>query len=211
MNFKIMFCVTLFRILFMKFIIKSAKDIRIGNIIILNNKPMVILRSDVNSSSRTSLIYKWKMKNLLTNTQQENVFRGDDKFKVIILDKKVITYSYFSYPLYIFVDTNYQQYEINEKNLGDVLHYLKYGMICEAIFYEDQIISVELPINIVRQIIYSEPAIKGNTSGNVFKKAKIENAIQKHQYTIMVPLFVIQHDLIEIDTRTNEYKKTIRI
>lgn len=195
----------------MKFVIKFVKEIRVGNIIILDNKPMIILRSDVNSASRTGFIYKWKTKNILTNSQQENVFRGDDKLKVIILDKKTVTYSYFSYPLYIFIDINYQQYEIEEKNLGNTLYYLKNNMDCEAIFYQGQVISITLPINIIRQVVYSEPAIKGNTSGNVFKKAKIENAIQKHEHTIMVPLFVIQHDIIEIDTRTNTYKKVIRI
>jgi elongation factor P len=59
-------------------------------------------------------------------------------------------------------------------------------------------------------VIYSEPAVKGNTSGNVLKEAKIENAIEAYAFTIQVPLFVSQDDMIEIDTRTNEYKKTVR-
>jgi elongation factor P len=42
------------------------------------------------------------------------------------------------------------------------------------------------------------------------KEAKLENAIESKQFTIQVPLFVNQDDVIEIDTRTAEYKKDVR-
>ena len=189
---------------------KPAKEIRVGNIIMVDSKPMIVLRSDVNGSSRTGFTYKWKMKSLLTNSPSESVFRGDDKFEVVVLDKKPVTYSYFADPLYVFMDADYEQFEIEEENLGDALHYLKDGMECEAIFYDGKAISVELPTTVVRQIIYSEPAIKGNTSGNVLKAATIENAVEAHCHNVQVPLFVSQDDMIEIDTRTNEYKRIIR-
>lgn len=189
---------------------KPAKEIRVGNIIMVDSKPMIVLRSDVNGSSRTGFTYKWKMKNLLTNSPQENVMRGDDKFDVVVLDKKPVTYSYFADPLFVFMDAEYNQYEIEEENLGDALHYLKEGMECEAVFYNDKAISVELPTTIARKVAYSEPAVKGNTSGNVLKEAKIENAIEAYAHTVQVPLFVSTDDVIEIDTRTNEYKRVVR-
>ena len=189
---------------------KFAKEIRVGNIIMVDSKPMIVLRSDVNGSSRTGFTYKWKMKNLLTNTPMESVFRGDDKFDVVVLDKKPVTYSYFADPLFVFMDEEYNQYEIEGENMGDAIGYLKDGMQCEAVFYDGKAISVEMPTTITRKVIYSEPAVKGNTSGNVLKEAKIENAIEANQIVVMVPLFVSQDDDIEIDTRTNEYKKVVR-
>lgn len=189
---------------------KPAKEIRVGNIIMVDSKPWIVLRSDVNGSSRTGFTYKWKLKNLLTNSPMENVFRGDDKFDVVVLDKKPVTYSYFADPLFVFMDTDFNQYEIEEENLGDALHYLKDGMECEAVFYNEKAISVELPTTIARKVAYSEPAVKGNTSGNVLKEAKIENALEAHAHTVQVPLFVSTDDVIEIDTRTNEYKRVVR-
>src|SRR5918994_27033 len=107
---------------------KPAKEVRVGNIIMVDSKPFIVLRSDVNGSSRTGFTYKWKMKNLLTNSPMENVFRGDDKFDVVVLDKKPVTYSYFADPLFVFMDADYNQYEIEEENLGEALHYLKDGI-----------------------------------------------------------------------------------
>ena len=189
---------------------KPAKEIRVGNIIMVDSKPWIVLRSDVNGSSLTGFTYKWKLKNLLTNSPMENVFRGDDKFDVVVLDKKPVTYSYFADPLFVFMDADYNQYEIEEENLGEALNYLKDGMECEAVFYNDKAISVELPTTIARKVAYSEPAVKGNTSGNVLKEAKIENAIESYSHTVQVPLFVSTDDVIEIDTRTNEYKRVLR-
>ena len=96
---------------------KPAKEVRVGNIIMVDGKPFIVLRSDINGSSRTGFTYKWKMKNLLTNSPMENVFRGDDKFDVVVLDKKPVTFSYFADPLFVFMDEEYNQYEIEEENL----------------------------------------------------------------------------------------------
>ena len=183
---------------------KPAKEIRVGNIIMVDAKPFIVLRSDVNGSSRTGFTYKWKMKNLLTNAPLENVFRGDDKFDVVVLDKKPVTYSYFADPLYVFMDEEYNQYEIEEENMGDAINYLKDGMECEAVFYDGKAISVELPITIARKVIYTEPAVKGDTSsGKVLKAAQIND---NKDFLIQVPLFCNTGDKIEIDTRTDEYR-----
>ncbi|WP_433589289.1 elongation factor P [Candidatus Profftella armatura] len=189
---------------------KLVKEVRVGNVILFQNKLMIVLRSDFHGSSRNGFTYKWKMKNILTNKLTENIFRGDEKINVIFLKKKPMTYLYFSNPFYIFIDKNYEQYELKIENIKNILKYLKNDMECEAILYQKKIITIELPDTIIRKVIYSESAVRGNTSKNVLKKIKIENAIKKYCYVILAPLFVHKNDLIEIDTRTNEYKKIIR-
>ena len=74
-------------------------------------------------------------------------------------------------------------------------------MACEVVFYNEKAISVDLPTTVVREVVYTEPAVKGDTSGKVLKPAKIATG-----FLISVPLFVSQGDKIEIDTRTGEYK-----
>ncbi|HOP91245.1 MAG TPA: elongation factor P, partial [Ottowia sp.] len=54
------------------------------------------------------------------------------------------------------------------------------------------------------EITWTEPAVKGDTSGKVLKPAKIATG-----YEVAVPLFVAQGDKIEIDTRTGEYRKRV--
>jgi thymidine phosphorylase len=85
--------------------------------------------------------------------------------------------------------------------MGDTLNYLEDGMPLEVVFYEGKAISVELPTSVEREITWTEPAVKGDTSGKVLKPAKIATGFE-----IGVPIFVAQGDKVEIDTRTGEYR-----
>ena len=185
-------------------IMKTAQEIRIGNVVMVSGEPMVIVKTEFSKSGRNASVVKMKMKNLLTDAGQEAVYRSDDKFDMVILDRKEATYSYFADPLYVFMDAEYNQYEVEAENLGDAIHYLEDGMACEVVFYNDKAISVELPTTVVREITYTEPAVKGDTSGKVLKPAKTATGFE-----VSVPLFVGQGDKIEIDTRTGEYKRRV--
>ena len=181
---------------------KTAQELRVGNVIMVSGQPMVILKAEYSRSGRSGSVVKMKMKNLLTETGKENVFNADDKFDQIILDRKDCTYSYFSDPMYVFMDEEFNQYEIEVESMGDALNYLEDGMPCEVVFYNEKAISVVLPNTIVREVIYTEPAVRGDTSGKVMKPAKLSNG-----YELPVAAFVNIGDKIEIDTRNNEFKK----
>ncbi len=180
---------------------KTAQEVRVGNVVMVSGEPMVVLKAEYTKSGRNASVVKLKMKNLLTEAGQESVYRSDDKFDIVMLDRKEATYSYFADPLYVFMDTDYNQDEVEAENLGDAINYLEDGMACEVVFYNEKAISVDLPTTVVREVVYTEPAVKGDTSGKVLKPAKIATG-----FLISVPLFVSQGDKIEIDTRTGEYK-----
>lgn len=181
---------------------KTAQEVRVGNVIMVGTDPMVVLKAEYSRSGRNGSVVKMKMKNLLTESARETVFAADDKFDQIMLDRKEVTYSYFADPMYVFMDAEYNQYEIEAESMGDSLNYLEDNMPCEVVFYNDKAISVELPNTIVREVIYTEPAVRGDTSGKVMKPAKITGGFE-----LPVAAFVEIGDKIEIDTRTNEFKK----
>lgn len=183
---------------------KTAQELRVGNVIMVGNDPLVVQKAEYNKSGRNSAVVKLKFKNLLTGTSSESVYKADEKFEVVILEKKECNYSYYADPMYVFMDEEYNQYEIEAESMGDALSYLEEGMAVEAVFYEGRAISVELPTVIVREITYTEPAVKGDTSGKVMKPATIATGKE-----ISVPLFCNIGDKIEIDTRTGEYRSRV--
>jgi len=183
---------------------KTAQEVRPGNVIMIGNDPMVVLKAEYTKSGRNASVVKMKMKNLLTGSGSEAVYRADDKFEVVILERKDVTYSYFSDPMFVFMDTEYNQHEVEQENLGDAANYLVDGMPCEVVFYQGKAISVELPPTVVREILYTEPAVRGDTSGKVMKPAKISTGFE-----LPVALFCEIGDKIEIDTRTAEFKRRV--
>ena len=184
---------------------KIAQELRAGNVIMLGTEPMVVQKAEFSKSGRNASVVKMKMRNLLTGAPAESVYRADDKFDMVELERKDVTYSYFADPLYVFMDGDYNQYEIEKENMEDALPYLEEGLPCEVVFYDGKAISVALPNTVVREIVYTEPAVQGNTSGKVLKPAKLKTGCE-----FQVPLFCATGDKIEIDTRTGEYRNRVK-
>ena len=186
---------------------KPAQEIRAGNVVMIGTEPMVVQKAEFNKSGRNPAVVKMKLKGLLNGSATETVFKAGDKLDVVQLERKECTSSYFSDPLYVFMDTEYNQYDVEKDNLGDVLNYLVDGMedICEVTFYNEKAISVELPTTIVREVEYTEPAARGDTSGKVTKPARLKGTT----YELAVAAFVEIGDKIEIDSRTGEFKRRV--
>ena len=62
------------------------------------------------------------------------------------------------------------------------------------------IIGITLPDKIAFEVIETEPAVKGNTTNNAQKDAKIETG-----YVVKVPLFIQQGEKILITTEDGKY------
>jgi len=185
---------------------KIAQELRVGNVFMLDGQPQVVLKAEYNKSGRNAAVVKMKYKSLLSGSGSEQVFKADEKFEDLVLDRKEVTYSYFADPMYVFMDADFNQYEVEGESMGDALNYLEDGMVCEVVFYDGRAISVEMPTSVVREVAYTEPAVKGDTSGKVMKPARIAPT----DFEISVPAFVEIGDKIEIDTRTAEYRNRVK-
>ena len=183
---------------------KTAQEVRAGNVIMVGKDPMVVQKAEFNKSGRNASVVKMKLRNLLSGSGTETVYRADEKFEVIQLEKKTVTFSYYSDPMYVFMDEEYNQIEVEKDAVGEAEHYLEDGIECELTLYDGKPIAVELPTSVVREIAYTEPAVRGDTSGKVLKPAKIGSGLE-----VQVPLFVATGDKIEIDTRTGEYRRRV--
>ena len=183
---------------------KIAQEFRAGNVIMHGKDPMVVLKTEYSRGGRNAATVRMKLKSLLSNSGTEVVFKADDKLDQVMLEKKDCTYTYFADPMYVFMDEEYNQFEVEADNMGDAIQYLEDGMAVVVVFYDGKAISVEVPTSVVREVVWTEPAVKGDTSGKVLKPAKLATGFE-----IPVPIFVAQGDKIEIDTRTHEYRKRV--
>jgi elongation factor P len=93
---------------------------------------------------------------------------------------------------------------VEKDNMGDALNYLEDAMPVELVFYDGRPISLAMPNSVVREITYTEPAVRGDTSGKVLKPAKLSTGFE-----VQVPLFCATGDRIEIDTTSGEYRRRV--
>ena len=181
----------------------TAQEIKANNVVQIDNQPWLVQRAEYTKSGRNSAIMKMKLKNLITGSTSETVYKFDDKIEKITLDQLDVTYSYSADSVYVFMDEEYNQYELQAEDVESVLPYIVDGMtdVCKAVFFQGSVISVDLPTTIVRKIAYTEASVRGDTSGKVMKSAQLENGTE-----LKVPDFCTSDDWIEIDTRDGSYK-----
>ena len=64
---------------------KLAQEVRAGNVIMVGKDPMVVQKAEFSKSGRNASVVKMKLKNLLTGSSTETVYRADEKFEMVNL------------------------------------------------------------------------------------------------------------------------------
>jgi elongation factor P len=176
-------------------------DFRKGLRILIDNEPYVIVDFQHVKPGKGGAFVRTRLKSLVTGNILERTFRSGDKFEVPDLEERQMQYLYKEGERYYFMDVNsYDQLFIDEENLGDAKNYLKEGLVIAVLFYKGRTIGVEVQNFVELVIVSAEPGIKGDTAQNATKPALLETG-----YTIQVPLFVEEGDVVKIDTRTGQY------
>lgn len=184
---------------------KTAQEFSSGNIIKMGEEVFIIQKAAFSKSGRNAAVVKFKMKNLITGQIREEVVKAADKFEDVRLEKNTMQFLYALDDEYNFMDNEtFEQIAFREDDLGDALNYLVEEMNLDILFYEGKAVGVEVPRVVEREITYTEPGLRGDTTGKVTKPASISTG-----YELQVPLFINIGDVIRIDTRTGEYMERV--
>ena len=94
-----------------------------------------------------------------------------------------------------------------EEKLLDNPQLMKEGEIVTVITNSENRlpISLEMPANVVLEVISTEPGVKGNTATNATKPATLETGA-----VVNVPLFINEGDKIKVETEKGTYKERIK-
>jgi len=183
----------------------SASDLRKGLKVEIDNEPWIITFYDFCKPGKGQSLYRCKLKNMLTGSTMDRTFRSADRIDKPDLRERETVYSYKEGSSFVFMDSEtYEQILVSETVLGDNKYFLIPDTECTILFYKDRVVEVSLPTFIEKEIIETEPGVRGDTATNVTKPAKLDNG-----YELQVPIFVNLGDIVKIDTRTGDYVERI--
>lgn len=144
---------------------------------------------------------KTKLKNLRTGGTIEKTFNTNIKIEKANISKKTMQYLYNTSDMYYFMDMNtYEQVELSEKQIENEKKYLKENLEVELVYFESELIGLNLPEKVEYKVTYTTDAVKGNTSTNALKDATFENGLE-----VKVPLFICEGDVVVISTKDGKY------
>ncbi|MGI6659413.1 MAG: elongation factor P [Dethiobacteraceae bacterium] len=179
----------------------STSDFRTGLTIELDSEVYTIVDFQHVKPGKGAAFVRTKLKNLKTGATTERTFRAGEKMERAILDRREMQYLYNAGDEYHLMDTEtYEQLALTAEQLGDGVKYLKENMNLHVLFYQGQIIGVELPYFVELEVVATEPGIKGDTASGGSKPATMETGL-----VVQVPFFINVGDVLRVDTRTGEY------
>ena len=148
-----------------------------------------------------------KLRNVKTGRILDKTWNSGVKVNEVRIERRPYQYSYKDEMGYHFLHTETWEEIIVPGESIEGVEFLKDGDIVEAMVHaaSETVLTCEMPANVVLEIKYTEPGIKGDTATNTLKPAEIETGA-----TVRVPLFCNIGDKIRVDTRSGDYLERVK-
>ena len=179
----------------------SSSEIKRNMTIMIDNEIFQILEWQHRKPPKAPPTLTLRVKNITTGNVFEKKLQGNRPLTLARTDKRPFQYLYSDSTSHTFMNNEtFEQINIDPSILGNALDFIIEGDIIEVISFEENPISIELPISVILEVIDSEQAVRGDTATNVTKTATVNTGLK-----VQVPLFIETGGKIKIDTRTGQY------
>ena len=184
----------------------TCSDLRKGLKVMIDGEPYVITQFDFTKPGKGQALYKCKMRNMITGNMYDRTYRSGETFAPADLEDRSMQFLYKDENGYVFMDQkSYEQITLSEETLGDDRFFLIDNMEVKILTFNGQGIGITLPNFVNLRVVQAQPWVKGDTAAGNNKPATVDSG-----YTLQVPSFVEEGDLIQIDTRTGEYVTRVK-
>ncbi len=183
----------------------DIEDVRKNVKLLIEGKPFNIDDVDFVKPGKGRAIYRLKLRNLRDGAILERTYHSSEKVEEVHINAQEEQYLYKENERYVFMNTEtFEQRLIPEAVIGDRAVFLKEGIIVTMTMMGDEAIDIALPTFVELKVIGSDMTIKTATITSQNKAAKVETG-----FTIGVPAFIKEGDVIKVDTRTGAYVERV--
>lgn len=179
----------------------STNDVRPGMALALPDGLFTIVQYEHVKPGKGKAFVRLKLKKIETGQVMDRTFRADEDVPRAIVSRKDHQFLYRDELGFHFMDLeDYSQFAVAEDLVGEAANYLLEGAVVVLAVYEGTPIGVDLPASVELTVTHAEPAVKGDRVSGATKPVTVETGL-----TVQVPLFVVEGDVLKIDTRSGEY------
>lgn len=181
-------------------------DLKKGRAIVVDGKPYQVVEYQQKVMGRGGSIVNVRIKSLLDGSVLAKTYKGQEKIEPADVTNQSAQYLYSDADKVYFMDPDsFAQFELPLELSEHVPRYMREGELVQLQLFDGKVISAQLPNSTVLKVEYTEDVVKGNTTSNVLKDARLETGI-----TIKVPAFIKTGDEIKIDTRDGSYIERVK-
>lgn len=186
----------------------TTADFRNGLCIVFKDDLYTIVQFQHVKPGKGPAFVRTKMRNVKTGRMLENTFTAGLKIDTARIERRPYQFLYKEGEDFVMMHSEtYEQLHIAPE-LINAPQFLKEGDAVEMVVHADTEtpLYVELMANVVLEVIYTEPGLKGDTaSSTALKAAEVEGGAR-----VMVPLFIEMGEKIRINTVDGSYVERVR-
>ena len=180
----------------------SYGELKKGMPISLDGEPYAVVDYERTKMQKRAPVMRIRFRSLRTGRVVDRTFNGFDvKFTIADVERRKAEYIYQDGELYYFMDNEtFEQFPLGGDRISDSLPYLIEQTTVDLVLYQDEPISIEIPLNVDLKVVDTDPGFKGDTATGGSKPATVETGL-----VVQVPLFIDVGETIRVDTRSGEY------
>ena len=145
----------------------DINDIKNGMTVIIDGQLYQIVDFLHVKPGKGSAFMKMKLKNLRAGTTLEKTMNTNIKLEKANITKNQMNYLYSTGDDYVFMDMNtYEQVELSGKQIEEEAKFLKENLEVELVYFNDELIGLNLPEKVDYVVTSTTDAVKGNTTNN---------------------------------------------
>ena len=142
-----------------------------------------------------------EMKEVEAGTKTNERFRTEDTVEKLMVEDKDCQFLFEDATGLTFMENEtFEQFNMPADILGDSRPFLTDGMQVRISYIDGRPISVDLPLQVVCEVVETEPVIKGQTVTSSYKPAILDNGVRT-----TVPTFIGVGDKIVVGTSEANY------
>jgi elongation factor P len=179
----------------------DTSEFRKGLKIEVDGEPYEIVDFQHVKPGKGAAFVRTTIRSLLSGRVLQPTFKSGDKVSKPDIEEREMQYLYKQGDDYYFMDTrSYEQTFLGEAVLGDARNFLKENVNASVLFYNGKPIGLSLPNSVDLRVTKCDPGVRGDTVSGAMKPATLETG-----YTVQVPLFINEGDVLKVDTRDGKY------
>ena len=186
--------------------ILSYNEILPKSVIVYNNEPFEVLSSHIFRMQQRKPVNQTKLRHLVSGKVLEISFHQSETVPEADISKMSATYLYTNKGESWFAEEGNpkNRFSFAEDAVADKIKWLKQNSSVEVLLYNENPVSIKIPIKMDLAVKEAPPAVRGDTATGGDKKVVLESGA-----VVSTPLFINEGDILRINTDTGEYVERV--
>jgi elongation factor P len=174
----------------------NANLIRPGMVLEHQGKKWTVLKHQIVQPGKGGAFIQVEMRDLDSGNKTNERWRTQDTVERLEVRQHDCQYLFKDESGFTFMDTEtFEQFNLVEEALGEQAAFLQESMEVTVDFIEGVPVSVNLPSQVILQVVEADAVVKGQTASSSYKPGLLENGLK-----VMIPPFIEAGTKIVVST-----------